>query len=189
MGSGDGVLTLKHEYSTYPTIASYGELTLNNNCAITGSNYCAINIYNGNFYMNGGEIYGNKYSGSNIQSSAVNLLFTYDSIDSSSAEFYGGKIYNNETTTSGGAIAYTGDATPYIELTGIEIYNNKANISGGGIYSNTANLFVDSLSKIYDNYVNGTNQGASIFVTEYEGFFYLDYVDTYDIPYTEDIGL
>ena len=76
-----------------------------------------------------------------------------------------------------------------LEDANLEIYNNKANSSGGGIYSNTGNLYVNSESKIYDNQVNDTNQGASIFVTEYEGFFYLDYVDTYDIPYTEDIGL
>lgn len=185
MGSGDGVLTLKHEYSTFPTIASYGELTLNNNCAITGSNYCAIYVYDGKFIMYGGEIYGNKYSGDEIQSSAVTLSST----DSYSAEFYGGKIYSNETNTSGGAIAYTGDAMPYIKLTGIEIFNNKALKTGGGIYSNTANLFVDSVSKIYDNYVNDINQGASIFVTEDAGFFFhLDSAYTYDIPYTKNIG-
>ena len=191
LGNGEGILTLKHEKADFPTIASSGKLTLNNNCAITGSNYCAINVYDGNFIMNGGEIYGNKFSGSNIQSSAVTLSFTYNSSieESCSAEFYGGKIYDNETNTSGGAIAYIGDAQPYIELSGIEIFNNKALNTGGGIYSNTATLYVNSKSRIYDNYVNATNQGASIFVTEVGGssfFLDSDFIDV--IPYTENIG-
>ena len=190
LGNGDGNLILTHANNQYPTIASSGELTLEDNCAITGSNYCAIQVYDGDFTMNGGEIYGNKYSGSNLQSAAVTLSFSESSINDSTAEFYGGKIYNNETNTSGGAIAYVGEAMPYIELTGIIIYNNKANNNGGGIYSNTANLYIYSESQIYDNYVNGSQQGASIFVEDifYGNYFYMDNEAT-DTPYTENIKL
>ena len=192
LGGGDGTLTLKH-VTTYPTIESYGDLTLDNNCAITESQYCAIQIKNGYFTMEGGEIFNNTYTGTNVQSSAITLDFT----GTSYAYFEGGKIYNNKTTTSGGGIMISDNSTmSTIMIEGVEIYNNSASQNGGGIYSDTPNLYINSPSKIYTNYVNDSDCRASIYVTDaetdYDGtifYFYLDNEAISTNPYNENIGL
>ena len=130
--------------------------------------------------MYGGKIYDNKYTGTKTQSAAITLYFD----DSCSAELLGGEIYNNETSSSGGGISYVNEAIPYIELNGVKIYNNKAGISGGGIYSECP-IYITTSSQIYDNYINAINKGASIDITE--GFFYLDYFDSLEAPYSQDI--
>ena len=192
LGGGEGTLTLKH-VTTYPTIESYGDLTLDNNCAITESQYCAIQIKNGYFTMEGGEIFNNTYTGTNVQSSAITLDFT----GTSYAYFEGGKIYNNKTTTSGGGIMISDNSTmSTIMIEGVEIYNNSASQNGGGIYSDTPNLYINSPSKIYTNYVNDSDCGASIYVTDaetgYDGsifYFYLDNEAISTNPYNENIDL
>lgn len=183
LGGGNGTLTLKHQSDNFSTISSSGQFILKDNCSITESKYCAINIYNGNFYMYGGKIYDNKYTGTNTQSAAITLYFD-DCTDTCSAELLGGEIYNNETSSSGGGISYVKEAIPYIELNGVKIYNNKAGISGGGIYSECP-IYITTSSQIYDNYINGIKKGASIDITE--GFFYLDYFDSPETPYTDNI--
>lgn len=193
LGGGEGTLTLKHVNQTYPTIESYGDLTLANNCAITESQYCAIQIKNGYFTMTGGEIFNNTYTDTDVQSSAITLDFT----DTSYAYFEGGKIYNNKTTTSGGGIMISDNSTmSTIMIEGVEIYNNSASQNGGGIYSDTPNLYINSPSKIYTNYVNDSDCGASIYVTDaetdYDGtsfYFYLDNVAISTNPYNENIDL
>lgn len=189
LGGGEGTLTLKHVNNTYPTITSYGDLTLANNCAITESQYCAIQIKNGYFTMTGGEIFNNTYTGTDVQSSAITL----DSTDNVYAYFEGGKIYNNKTTTSGGGIMISDNSTmSTIMIEGVEIYNNSASQNGGGIYSDTPNLYINSPSKIYTNYVNDSDCGASIYVTDYGGtsfYFYLDNEAIITNPYNENIGL
>ncbi|MBQ7881227.1 MAG: hypothetical protein IJ312_00755, partial [Treponema sp.] len=193
LGEGEGTLTLKHVNQTYPTITSYGDLTLANNCAITESQYCAIQIKNGYFTMTGGEIFNNTYTGTNVQSSAITLDFT----DISYASFEGGKIYNNETTTSGGGIMISDNSTlSTIMIKGVEIYNNSTSQNGGGIYSDTPSLYINSPSKIYTNYVNDSDCGASIYVTDpetdYDGtkiYFYLNNETISTNPYNENIGL
>ena len=193
LGEGEGTLTLKHVNQTYPTITSYGDLTLANNCAITESQYCAIQIKNGYFTMTGGEIFNNTYTDTDVQSSAITLDFT----DTSYAYFEGGKIYNNKTTTSGGGIMISDNSTmSTIMIEGVEIYNNSASQNGGGIYSDTPNLYINSPSKIYTNYVNDSDCGASIYVTDaetdYDGtsfYFYLDNVAISTNPYNENIDL
>ena len=192
LGGGEGTLTLKHVNQTYPTITSYGDLTLANNCAITESQYCAIQIKNGDFKMTGGEIFNNTYTGTNVQSSAITLDFTAKSY----AYFEGGKIYNNKTTTSGGGIMISDNSTlSTIMIEGVEIYNNSASQNGGGIYSDTA-IFIYSPSKIYTNYVNDSDCGASIYVTDavtdYDESIYYFYIDSEAIstnPYNENIDL
>lgn len=193
LGGGEGTLTLKHVNQTYPTIESYGDLTLANNCAITESQYCAIQIKNGYFTMTGGEIFNNTYTGTNVQSSAITL----DSTDNVYAYFEGGKIYNNKTTTSGGGIMISDNSTmSTIMIEGVEIYNNSASQNGGGIYSDTPNLYINSPSKIYTNYVNDSDCGASIYVTDaetdYDGtsfYFYLANEAISTNPYNENIDL
>ena len=187
LGNGAGCLTLKHTSNNKSTIAlngGDGVLTLENNCAITGSQYCAIEVLQGSVYMNGGEIYGNKYTGTKTQSSAVTfgeggIIYGY---------FSGGKIYNNETSTSGGAIAImtTNVNSVCFTIDNTEIYSNTAAGYGGGVYSKNSNLYIYSGAKIYDNVVKGTNQGASIFVTE-ENIFYLDEI-SHGEHYTQNIG-
>jgi hypothetical protein len=188
LGNGAGCLTLKHTSDNKSTIALngvYGELTLENNCAITGSQYCAIEVLRGSVTMNGGEIYGNKYTGTKTQSSAV----TFAEGDNIYGYFYGGRIYNNETSTSGGAIAImtTNANSVYFSISKTEIYSNTAAGDGGGVYSKNSNLYIYSDAKIYDNVVKGANQGASIFVTE-ENIFYLDDI-SHGEHYTQNIGI
>ena len=184
IGGGDGMLTLKHINNAYSTISSYGKLTLENNCEITDSQYCAIQVYNGMFYMYGGKIHDNKYTGTNTQSSAITLLFTSNSINDCCAEFYGGEIYNNETSTSGGGVAYIGEAWPYMVFSDVKIYNNKATTSGGGIYS-SYEFTVITGAQIYDNYVNSTNYGASIYVEDNGNFYFGS--DMPETPYNQNI--
>ena len=63
-------------------------------------------------------------------------------------------------------------------------------------YSDTPNLYINSPSKIYTNYVNDSDCGASIYVTDaetdYDGtifYFYLDNEAIGTNPYNENIDL
>jgi uncharacterized repeat protein (TIGR02543 family) len=151
-------------------VNSGGTLVMNTGSKISGNTASSDSrgggVYvNGTFEMSGGEISGNKASGSNSSSLGGGVY-----VNIGTFEMSGGKISGNTASSSssygGGVYVYAGT----FEMSDGEISGNKASGGGGGVYvaggpfemsggeisGNTASSSYSSSSYGGGVYVNGT---------------------------------
>jgi hypothetical protein len=135
--------------------AAAGTLIMNDGVHLTGNynNYVpgggfggAVQMTDGTFIMNGGEISGNSTIGNG------GAVYMYQSSGASTSFTMNGGLIANNTATHGGAVyMYNGTAFgPFtFTMNGGEIKNNEVGLSsgwGGGVYVGPGNTF---------NYYNG----------------------------------